>query len=470
MAMKSHRAIAGLLCTAVVAAVGWGCAVKQPPPPAATLATALPSTTTVPAAYTTTGGATGAVATAWVQTFGDRQLEALVDEGLQNNLDLKAAASRVDVAAALVAQARSLLFPQISLLAGAGVVGRDSTKDRSGVVGEITWELDLWGRVRAQGASADAGRQATEADFEYARQSIAATIATLWYETITTEELRQAADAASAVYAELLRLSRIRNQIGQVGEQDIALASADLDRARSRERAYATTGQQVVRGLETMVGRYPSAELALVDDLPVVPAPVPEGIPSELLERRPDLVAAERRVAEAFHAIQVAQAARLPRIALTGYGGHSTSELLRLANVSPVFWTIAANFLAPIFTGGALKAAVDQATAEQQTALFMYGQTALRAFSEVESTLASEQLLGEQQRYLEAVLSEDTEALRLGRLRYDLGAADLFYVLELQARRLNTQFELIGIRGDRLANRIALHLALGGGFTPPPTP
>jgi outer membrane protein TolC len=208
--------------------------------------------------------------------------------------------------------------------------------------------------------------------------------------------------------------------------------------------------------------------VALADDLPAVPPPVPAGLPSELLERRPDVIAAERRLAAAFHGIQVAEAARLPRIALTAGGGRSTSELLRLAGIGEAFWRVGVDLFAPIFTGGALAAEVERATAEQQAALAMYGQTALRAFGEVESTLASDELLAEQQRYLESVLAQDSEALRLGRLRYDAGATDLLHVLQLQARQLDTRFDLIGVRADRLANRIALHLALGGGFTPPP--
>jgi outer membrane protein TolC len=255
-----------------------------------------------------------------------------------------------------------------------------------------------------------------------------------------------------------------------VSRQDVALAGADRDRALHLERVYANSEQQVVRGLEIVVGRYPRAELALAADLPALPPPVPAGLPSELLERRPDLIAAERRVAAAFHAIQVAKATRLPRVALTGSGGRSTSELLRLANVGAGFWTVFANFLAPIFTGGALAAQVDIATAEQQAALALYGQTALHAFSEVETALSSEQLLADQQAYLEKVFAQDSDALRLGRVRYNVGATDLLDVLQLQTRQLDTSFELIGVRADRLANRVALHLALGGGFAPPAGP
>jgi len=449
-------------------AVAVGCAVKQPPAPADLLPTILPATTAMPPDWKAAGGASGVVATEWLSTFGDPQMEALVDEGLRNNLDLYAAAARVDVAIALVAQARALLYPQLSIVSGAGLVGRDSTRDNSGLGGEISWELDLWGRVRAQAASAAAARQASVADLLYARQSLAAVVATTWYQTITSERLRLTAEEAAGMYSDLLGLVRTRNQIGQVGGEDVALAGADLDRARRREREYATSLQQTIRGLEVVLGRYPAAEVALNPDLPAVPPAVPAGLPSELLERRPDLVAAERRVAAAFHLIQAAEAARLPRIALTASGGRSTSELLRLAGVPAGFWEAGIGMLAPLFTGGALQAQVAVANAEQRAALALYGQTALRAFSEVEVTLASEQLLADQERYLESVLTQDTEALRLGRLRYDVGATDLLHVLQLQGRQLSSRFELIGIRNDRLANRVALHLALGGGFAPPP--
>jgi NodT family efflux transporter outer membrane factor (OMF) lipoprotein len=464
--MAFARFLTGLLSALALVS----CAVKEPPPPSTALDGVLPATTDVPAAWTAPGGIAGPVVTDWVHTFADPQLAALVDEGLRNNLDLQAAAARVDVAAALVVQARALLYPHISLAGGIGIVERDERRNRSGLTAEIGWELDLWARVRARGASAEAAREATDADLVYARQSLEALVATLWYQTIATERLRQTALEATTVYEDLLRLVRTRHRVGKVGQQDIALAGADLDRARQREREFATSLQQSERGVEVVIGRYPAAELLLAADLPPVPPPVPEGLPSELLERRPDLVAAERRVAAAFHDIQAAKAARLPRIALTAAGGRSSSELLALADVGGTFWTVAANILAPIFDGGALKAQVEKATAEQQAALALFGQTALRAFGEVETTLASELLLADQQRHFEAVLAQDSEALRLGRRRYEVGATDLLDVLNLQARQLDTRFDLIGIRNDRLANRIALHLALGGGFATASTP
>ena len=456
-----------LLGSVVLGGALVGCAVKQPPSPADALAGVLPATTVVPPEWTSTTALDGAVIGDWLRTFQDTQLESLVDEALRHNLDLIAAAARVDGAAALATAARALLYPQLIGTAIAGVVSRDGIHDGDALFLGVSWELDVWGRVRAAGASADAMRTATAADALSARQSLAALVATLWYQTIATERLRATAVTAATVYEDLLRLVRTRNEVGSVGAQDVALAGADLDRARERERAFAASLQQITRSLEVILGRYPAAEVKLAPSLPPLPAPIPDGLPSELLERRPDLVAAERRVASAFYAVQSAKAARLPRITLTGSGGRSSNDLIRLIGASAGFWRAGVELLAPLFLGGALQAQVRFATADQEAALALYGQAALRAFSEVESTLANEPLLADQQRLLEAVLAQDSEALRLGRLRYEGGATDLLHVLDMQSKVLNTQFALVAIRNDRLANRIALHLALGGGFAAP---
>src|SRR5262245_57041573 len=442
------------------------CAIKQPPPPATTLAGVLPATTVVPPEWTATSGISGDVIKDWLGTFQDAQLQALVNEGLEHNLDLKAAATRVDNAAALATAARSLLYPHLTIAALAGLTGREGRRVQvvPGYRVDVAWELDVWGRVRASGAAAEARKDAAAADVLSARQSLAALIATVWYNTIATERLRVTAVNAASVYDELLRLVRTRNEVGIVGAQDVSLAGADLDRARERERAFASSLQQITRSLEVLLGRYPAAELALAPSLPPVPAPVPDGLPSELLERRPDLVAAERLVAASFHDVQAAKAARLPRFALTAAGGRTSGDLIRLIGAGTQFWNLGFDVFAPLFLGGALKARIEAATADQEAAMNLFGQAALRAFSEVESALGSETLLADQQRYLESVLAQDTEAARLGRMRYEVGATDLLHVLDMQSKVLDSQFALVAIRNDRLANRIALHLALGGGF------
>jgi outer membrane protein TolC len=226
------------------------------------------------------GRATGVearVIAEWLRTFQDAQLDALVDEALRHNLDLIAAAARVDGAAALATAARALLYPQLVATGVSGLAWRDDLRRPSGLALEVSWELDLWGRVRAAGASADAMREATAADGLSARQSVAALVATLWYQTIETDRLRATAVAAISVYEDLLRLVRARNDVGQVGAQDVALAGADLDRARERERSFTASLQQITRSLEILLGRYPAAEVQLAPDLPPVPRRFPPG-------------------------------------------------------------------------------------------------------------------------------------------------------------------------------------------------
>src|SRR5688572_7015503 len=230
--MRSMRFLS-LLVSVALGGASAGCAVKQPPSSADALAGVLPGTTAVPPEWTATAGVDGGVVTDWVGTFQDAQLETLVDEALRNNLDLMAAVARVDGAAALATAARALLYPHLTATGLSGVVSRDGIRDRSGLVLGVSWELDLWGRVRAAGASADARRDATAADALSARQSMAALVATLWYDTIATERLRVTAVNAAAVTEDLLRLVKTRNEIGQVGSQDVALAGADLARARA---------------------------------------------------------------------------------------------------------------------------------------------------------------------------------------------------------------------------------------------
>jgi len=223
-----------LLSSVVLGGTSLGCAVKQPPQPADALAGVLPGTTVVPPEWTATTGVSGAVNADWLGTFQDPQLDTLVDEALQHNLDLVAAAARVDGSAALATAARALLYPQLWANGLSGVVTRGDARTRSGLVLSVSWELDLWGRVRAAGASADALREATAADALAARQSLAALVATLWYQSIATDRLRATAITATSIYDELLRLVRTRQDVGQVGGQDVALATADLERAGPR--------------------------------------------------------------------------------------------------------------------------------------------------------------------------------------------------------------------------------------------
>jgi NodT family efflux transporter outer membrane factor (OMF) lipoprotein len=328
------------------------------------------------------------------------------------------------------------------------------------------WEVDLWGRVRAE---REAGRQqlaASLADTEFARQSIAALVAKSW--VLAIEARLQRAVAAEIVRAseQTVELARVRARVGKGDEADTTLAQASLESARDAARQLALAQEQALRALETLVGRYPAAQVEVAAALPAAPAPVPAGLPSELLERRPDVIAAERRVAAAFYRVSEARAARLPRLALTAAAtGVSSSSIFMLQQdrQNPVYG-LGVNLTAPLFTGYALEAQVDIRTAEQRLAVAQYGQVAQRAFAEAEGALSAGLAAEERTAILTRSVASQTRALELAQVRYRVGSGDLRAVLQQQVAVFGGRSAELRVRSEHLIQRVNLHLALGGSF------
>ena len=198
--------------------------------------------------------------------------------------------------------------------------------------------------------------------------------------------------------------------------------------------------------------------------LPDAPPPPPAGVPSEILERRPDLVAAERNVAAAFNSLQSAKAARLPAISLTSEIGGTSDSLTNLLDPANVAWTVAGNLVAPLFDGGQRQSQVDISTAEQKQAVAAYGQAALDAFGEVESNLDQGVVLVDRLSSLSEAAAEANEAYRIARLRYDEGETDLIDVLNIQQRVFSAESNLAAVQRLLLDQRVNLNLALGGSW------
>ena len=255
-----------------------------------------------------------------------------------------------------------------------------------------------------------------------------------------------------------------RLDVGAGQPQDVYLAKADLAGAKERQRQALGAFTQSVRSIEVLLGRYPGAELEVPRVFVPTPPGIPVGIPSALLERRPDLIAAERRVASAFHRIDAAEAAKMPSVSLTASGGSPSSEMAELLG-SGNFFSLGANFVAPLDIGGGLQAQVEIETANQEAALASYGSIALNAFNEVESALTNESLLLQREGLLADAVGNNESALGITKTQYDVGQVDFLSVLQLQARTLNSQISLIRIKNARLAQRVDLHLALGGSFS-----
>jgi NodT family efflux transporter outer membrane factor (OMF) lipoprotein len=464
---RVHPALAGALAAALAAAPA--CVLKNPPDAAALKTEALPSVT-VPAQWTAAGAGAGMVADNWLTTFHDDPLNAAVAEAIAHNADLRVGAARVEQALLYAKLAGAKLYPSVDLLARGG--GKMSG-DNSGLQGSaltLSWELDLWGRVRYGRAAAAADAASAQLDFEYGRQSLAAVVARSWF--LATEAGLQAELARLTVGRgeELVRLAETRAKVGVGNDQDIEIARANVGTYRDAQRQVELAREQALRALEILMGRYPSAAATVSARLPAPPDAVPAGLPSELLERRPDVVAAERRVAAAFNRVGEAKAARLPAIALTTGVSAVSSDLFVLQSRDNPVWNLGANLLMPIYRGGALKTQVEIRTAEQKQAVAAYASVGVRAFGEVENALAAEIAARDRERILTETQSHNQRALEVVQTQFKVGSTDLRFVTERQLALNATSAALIRVQAEQRIQRVNLHLALGGSFEPRPTP
>jgi len=446
----------------IVALTLAGCALKAPPARDDLAREAL-SNLKVPEAWAQpTAG--GAVTDSWLASFNDPQLDALVREALAHNPDLRVAAARVEQAAGYVKRAGATLYPQVSALArGGGALSGDS----SGLEGAglfVNWELDLWGRVRA-------GREAarTQYDFaaleaEYARQSLAALAAKSWFLATEARLQKAIAEDMAASVERSLGLAQDRLRVGRGDESDVTLARASLAGYRDSVRNLEYSYRQSLRALESLAGRYPAGALEVPAQLAPMPGPVPVGMPSELLERRPDVVAAERRVAAAFYGVEEAKAARLPRISLTTAVTSISSELFVLKDRDNPVWSAGAAIQAPLYLGGQLQSQIDIRTAEQKQAIAEYARVGSRAFSEVENALSAAFALEDREAILKEAVAENTRALEFTNVRYRVGVGDLRAVQQQSLALSAARTALVRVQAERLVQRVNLYLALGGSF------
>ena len=445
-------------------AVLTGCILESPPQSEDLKKEILPAGAALPEQWTASGAGAGNVESNWLATFSDTQLDALVTEAIQNNADLRAAAARVEQAAAYVRVAGGELYPAVDAL---GRGGGELSGDNSGLQGVLvsaSWELDVWGRVRYTARSAEDQYASVQADYAFARQSLAALVAKAWF-TVTEASLQHelvASMVASA--AKLVDLAQQRARVGAGSELDLASARVSYDTYRDSLRQVELAREQALRSLELLVGRYPAAGIAPPADFAQFPPPIPTGLPSELLERRPDVMAAQQRLAAAFDKAKAAQAARFPRISLTASGSDISSDLFVLQNRDNPVWSAGGTIFAPLFRGGALKAQAEAASAEQKQAMAQYVQTALRAFGDVENALASEFALKDREQILTAGVREAERALHLAEARYRVGAGDLRTVQQQQLAYNTSRINLLRVQSERRVQRVNLHLALGGDF------
>lgn len=460
--MKSFSILlTGLLGVAFLA----GCATKSPPTTAEIQKEALTSVA-MPFAWKA-GRGNGSVADNWLASFGDEQLNALVEEAMANNPDLRVSATRVELAAQQVELAKAALRPAVNIFGTGGINmgGGDISSALQGIMLGVSWEPDLWGRMRYGRNAAQAAHASVQADFAFARQSLAAMVAKSWFTASETWLQLQIADGMVKSAEEQVNLAAQRWQVGPGSEQDVALAKARQGSYQDTARQVRLAHGQAVRALELLLGRYPGTELKARQSLATLPGDVPAGLPLEMLERRPDIIAAERRVAAAFNRVGEAKAARLPRIVLNASVGAVQSDILQLKeDFSNPTGGAGATLIVPLYRGGELKTRVEIRTLEQKEAVAQYARLALRALGDVENALAAGQTLTDRERVLGRVLYDNERALSLAQISYRVGRADLREVNQQQLSVDAARLAWLRVKSEQLSQRVNLYLALGGGW------
>ncbi|MEZ4651041.1 MAG: efflux transporter outer membrane subunit [Candidatus Eisenbacteria bacterium] len=411
----------------------------------------------------------------------DSDLAALLAEAVQHNWDLEAAAARVEAADAQATIAGAGRYPSLDASLtrtrskqnfiglpigdGTGVITNMSTS-YSGTL-TSAWEVDLWGRVRHGAVAANASREAAYADYAGARLSIAGQVAKSWYGVTEARLQAELAERTVASYEASTSQVRARFEEGTRTSLDLRLASSQLASARALlEQRQAALGTQV-RQLEILVGRYPDRALEGADTLRTPAAAVPSVVPADLLLRRPDLVAAERRWVAADHRASQARRDLLPKISLTASGGRSSRELSDLLDGDFTVWSFVTNLFQPLFQGGRLRANVKLNDSLGDQAAAAFANATLRAFAEVETLLEASYRLERQEEHLSEAVVQATAARELTESRYRSGLVDYINVLDAQRSELDARSRLLGVQADRLRNRVDLYIALGGGFESP---
>ena len=457
-----------LLCTLCLILLPiTGCRTPRPEPHQEALAFVLTEYTDVPTNWTESS-VEQALEPGWLTRFNDPGLKAYVDQVIEHNLSLRALIYRVDAAAAAARKARAPLLPSVALSGTGRAIDTYNDSNLQSTTAEailgISWELDIWGRLRAQRNAAVASYEAIEADLAFARLSLAAQASKIWFQA--TETYQQLVYAKEVVDLQEKTLSIVQAKFdeGRLTKKEVYLSLTDLNVAKDRLYSAKNVHMRTIRALEILAGKYPFNNHDFSQTFAIIPETVPAGLPSELIERRPDLIAAAKRVDAAFEKITQAKAARLPSIALTGASGYSSSDLFDLLGADGIFWSVAANFLAPIYTGGALKEQVKIESATQQATLAEFGQAALVAFGEVENALSNDALLVKREQQLNTSWENSVAALDIAMTQFEAGKLDLLSVLQMQDRVINARIAQISIRNERLSQRVDLHLALGGSF------
>jgi len=416
----------------------------------------------------------------WWEIYGDAELNGLVTQVEISNQNVAAAAAQYRQALALLGVAQAGYYPTVS----AGVTasrGRGTSTATTGtstatpgapVMNTIrpsltaSWEPDIWGQIRRSVESSQAAAQASKADLQSALLSAQGTLVQSYFQLRINDEEQRLLGQSLSAYERSLQITRNRYQAGVAGRVDVAEAETQLKTTQAQAIDLGVQRAQLEHAIAVLIGKAPADfHIDPVNGLPSLPD-VPAALPSALLERRPDIAGAERRMAAANAGIGVAQGAFFPTLNLSGTGGFQNSSLSQLLTLPNRFWSVGASAAMTVFDAGAHSAQKESAVAAYDRSVAGYRQTVLAAFQEVEDNLAALRQLTEEAAAQQSATQSATEALTLTENQYKAGTVSYLNVIILNAAALNAQQSNLNISGRRLLANAALVTALGGNWQP----
>jgi NodT family efflux transporter outer membrane factor (OMF) lipoprotein len=407
----------------------------------------------------------------WWEIFGDAELNSLTAQIDISNQNVRVAEANLRQAHSLVQQARSSLFPSVTGGASFTRAQTAGTSVRSGALSnayvlslDTSWEVDIWGRARNTVSANIAGAQASAANLETVRLLAQSELALNYFQLRVLDEQRQLLDDSVAAFQKSLDLTRNRYAAGVAGRVDVVQAETLLKSTQAQALDVGVQRAQLEHAIAILIGKPPADFALAAKPLTVAVPAVPTGLPSELLERRPDIAAAERRVAAANAQIGVAKSAFFPALTLSGLGGFQSSSFADWLTVPSRFWAVGPAIAQSIFDAGLRRALTDQAIAVYDANVAAYRQTVLDGFQEVEDNLAALRILEGEEKVQEEATVASRQSVELTLNQYKAGTVSYLNVAIVQTSSLNNERTLVGIRGRRLTAAVTLVKALGGGW------
>jgi len=432
----------------------------------------LRETVALPTAFTARPAhESNAEVSAWLAGFHDDDVSALVTAALDGNNDLQATAARIGQAWALARIEGADARPQLALAptfwhadAGRDARAYAAKGNLWRLPFNFSWEWDVWGRIGDARRAAELSAEAVESDWRGAVLSLAVRTAQTCFELAEARQRAEVVQVSINDRGALVELLQGRFNLGLADGLDLSLALTDLIDARAELNAVANRVQQTQRRLEVLLGRYPAGVMERCRQLPELPAPMSAGLPAELLNRRPDIVAAFARLRAQDRRLSSVRKALLPRVTLVADGGSLGSTLADLGDPRSAAWNLALGLTQPVYAGGRLKADIDLRAAHTEEALHRYRETVLNALREVEQSLAAEHWLHERAQALTAIVKQNDISRELAIYSYRNSIVGILTLLDSYRGTLIVQTDLLGARLQLLHNRLDLYLALGGGI------